>query len=176
MLRRSHCRLFFPGMPGGAGGDVNQLQQMMQQQGAGGGCPGGSCGAPGAGGMNPQMMQQLAQRMQSPDMQGRMRDAMAKMGQIMPRAGGGGDGGGKVSMVMMGVGENERGKKVARAAKLDFDMATGKISKDFHEKQLDPDDLQLPKETVENYDTEDCIEVTLEDPVEKIESESGMKK
>lgn len=73
-------------------------------------------------------------------------------------------------MMAFGVGENERGKKVARAAKVSFDANTGKVEKDFQETQLDPDDLNLPKETVENYDTEGAMEVTFVEDQRHVES------
>jgi hypothetical protein len=86
-------------------------------------------------------------------------------------------GGGQMMGAMaFGVGENEKGKKVARAAKMTFDPATGEMKKDFVEKQLEPDDVQLPKETVENYDTTNCIEVELEEAPQKKLSDSDQSK
>lgn len=176
MLRKSHRLFFFPGMggnnnnaPPGAGGNfANALQQQMmqQQQGGGGGAPGFNFGNMG---MNPQALSQLREQMQkqmTPEMRDQMRNQMLQNL-------GGKQGGGKISLGMMGVGVNEKGKRVARGAKIDFDMATGKMSKDFHEKQLDPDDPMLPKETVENYDTSDCIEIHLDESGKVIASDGG---
>lgn len=70
-----------------------------------------------------------------------------------------GAGGMKMGMMAFGMGENEKGKKVARAAKMSVDLQTGKLEKDFMEKQVEPDDVALPKETVESYETEGAIEV-----------------
>ena len=66
-------------------------------------------------------------------------------------------------MMAFGVGENEKGKKCARAAKMVFDPASGEMKKEFRETQIEPDDVQLPKEKVENNDTSNCIEVELEE-------------
>lgn len=70
-----------------------------------------------------------------------------------------GAGGMKMGMMAFGMGENEKGKKVARAAKMSVDLQTGKLEKDFVEKQVEPDDVALPKETVESYETDGAIEV-----------------
>lgn len=100
--------------------------------------------------------QQLRKSMPS-EVQEAMRNAMAD------RMKGGGQGG-KIGMMAFGEGVNEKGKRVARGAKMEFDMSTGKMTKDFHEKQLDPDDPQLPRETVGNYDTTGAIEVDVDAP------------
>ncbi|AIO01318.1 hypothetical protein LPMP_330250 [Leishmania panamensis] len=87
-----------------------------------------------------------------------MRDNMASMLQSALQ----GDGsipGGSIGMMAFGMGENEKGKKMARAAKLSYDLKTGKVNKDFVEEQLEPDDISLPKETVEDYHTEGALEV-----------------
>jgi hypothetical protein len=138
---------------------------------------------PGVGQMDPavstlfhQKMQESTQALKSGQFSASMIQNL--MGQDLP--GGGGQmtemlmrnmsnlakvGGGASGMGMMafGMGENEKGKKVARAAKMVYDPATGQMKKDFVEQQLEPDDVQLPKETVENYDTSNCIEVELEE-------------
>jgi hypothetical protein len=165
MLRKTRSVFFFPGNAAG-GGNFAGLQQMMQQN------PNqknqnplaqmmmnknDNAGGAGAA-FDPAALAQMRQQFQSqmtPEMREQMRNQMLQNF--------GGKNGGTISFGMMGVGVNEKGKKVARAAKLDFDMSTGKMEKNFHEKQLDPDDPMLPKETVENYDTEDCIEVKLDD-------------
>lgn len=77
-----------------------------------------------------------------------------------------------MGVMAFGVGENERGKKVARGAKMEFDPATGKMKTEFAEHQLDPDDIPLPKETVENYDTENCVEVEFAEDTKKVKGES----
>ncbi|XQJ29965.1 hypothetical protein NXY56_006029 [Leishmania guyanensis] len=87
-----------------------------------------------------------------------MRDNMASMLQSALQ-GDGGMPGGSIGMMAFGMGENEKGKKVARAAKLSYDLKTGKVNKDFVEEQLEPDDISLPKETVEDYHTEGALEV-----------------
>jgi hypothetical protein len=159
MLKRSVRRLQ-QGFPGG-GGFGNMLQQMQNQGGprpggAGGGMPGGMGGMP-----DPAMMQQMQAQMSmmaggggtGNDMQARMRDMMQNMG-------GGGEGG-KIGVMAFGHGENEKGKKVARGAKIMMDMKTGKIESDFTEEQLEPDDMLLPKETVGDYTTDGAIEVDI---------------
>ena len=73
-------------------------------------------------------------------------------------------------MMAFGVGENERGKKVARGASLVYNPATGKMETNFAEHQLDPDDPMLPKGAVENYDTKDAIEVEFEEERGKIQA------
>lgn len=82
---------------------------------------------------------------------------------------------GGIEFGMMGTTVNEKGKRVAVAgkARIDIDPVTGKpridpASMEMHKQQLDPDDPMLPKETVENYDTENCIEVTLEEDADKL--------
>lgn len=102
------------------------------------------------------MMQQQLQRALSPEMKDNLQRMMSSMTA-------GKEGFGTIGVMAFGMGENERGKKVARGAKMEFDPATGKMKTDFHEHQLDPDDPMLPKETVENYDTSNCIEVELDD-------------
>lgn len=72
--------------------------------------------------------------------------------------------GGKMGVMAFGLGENERGKKVARAAQMSYDMQTGEVNKDFVEQQLEPDDPSLPKETVEDYSTDGAMEVEFVDP------------
>ena len=111
----------------------------------------------GNGFMDPNSIAQMQNTLRA-NMTPEMRDSMASMLQSALQ---GGDGmpDGSVGMMAFGVGENEKGKKVARAAKLSYDLKTGKVNKDFVEEQLEPDDVSLPKETVENYDTEGATEV-----------------
>lgn len=78
-----------------------------------------------------------------------------------------GGGGMKMGVMAFGMGENEKGKKVARAAKMSVDLQTGKLEKNFVEKQVEPDDVALPKETVESYETEGAIEVEFVDDNKK---------
>ncbi|EPY34707.1 hypothetical protein STCU_01395 [Strigomonas culicis] len=99
-------------------------------------------------------MQQTLQASLTPE----MRDSMASM---MHSALQRGDGmpGGQMGMMAFGMGENEKGKKVARGATLSYDLKTGKVNKDFMEQQLEDDDPCLPKETVGDYSTEGAMEV-----------------
>jgi hypothetical protein len=151
---------------GAAGSSANQFTQMMQQAQMAqdkGGC--GPCG----GDMSPpngNMMEMLQKQMQNSPMGGgrmpaHLKNAMANMSS--------GAGGGKMGMAMMGDTVDERGKKVRRAVKMEVDMATGKMSVDKAEKQLDPDDVQLPKETVGDYTTEGATEVQFEEDVKFVQ-------
>ncbi|CAD2217846.1 hypothetical protein AGDE_01771 [Angomonas deanei] len=108
-------------------------------------------------------MQQTLQANLTPE----MRDSMAS---ILQSALQNGDGmpGGQMGMMAFGVGENEKGKKVARGAKLSYDLKTGKVNKDFVEQQLEEDDVSLPKDTVEDYTTDGAIEVEFEEDTKKI--------
>lgn len=112
---------------------------------------------PGSGFMDPHGIAQMQNTLRQ-NLTPEMRDSMASMLQSALQ---GGDGmpGGSMGMMAFGMGENEKGKKVARAAKLSYDLKTGKVNKDFVEEQLEPDDVSLPKETVENYDTTGATEV-----------------
>jgi hypothetical protein len=137
------------GAQGGAGG--NPFSSLMQQ---------GAGGRPNAGGfgLDPEAMKQMQNQMRAmmsnPQMQEQMRNAISNPGM-------GGEGG-KIGVMAFGHGVNEKGKRVVRGAKLEIDPKTGKISKDFAEKQLDPDDPMLPKETVEDYNTDGAIEVEVD--------------
>ena len=140
------------------GGDLGNMLQQMQQQGSGGRGggqqpQGGGCGPGGCGAPTPEMMQQLQAQMGNMMSGGNMNEMMKNMG--------GQGGGAKVGMMAFGQGENERGKRVNRAAKMVFDTETGKMETDFHEEQIDPDDPMLGKETVGNYDTDGAIEVDI---------------
>lgn len=112
---------------------------------------------PGSGFMDAQGIAQMQNTLRA-NMTPEMRDSMASMLQSALQ---GGDGmpGGSVGMMAFGMGENEKGKKVARAAKLSYDLKTGKVNKDFVEEQLEPDDVSLPKETVDDYSTDGAVEV-----------------
>jgi hypothetical protein len=112
---------------------------------------------PGSGFIDPYSIAQMQNTLKT-NLTPEMRDSMASMLQSALQ---GSDGmpGASLGMMAFGVGENEKGKKVARAAKLSYDLKTGKVNKDFMEEQLEPDDVSLPKETVENYDTEGATEV-----------------
>lgn len=103
-------------------------------------------------------MQQTLQANLTPE----MRESMSA---LLQNAGGlTNEGGMKMGVMAFGMGENERGKKVARAAKMSVDLQTGKMEKDFVEQQVEPDDLNLPKETVESYETEGAMEVEFVEP------------
>lgn len=158
MIRRASIRRFFPG----AGGN------FVQPSGSPGVPPGG---VPPGGMPNPMMMAAMAQRM-SNALTPEQREQMQKqMGQFM-----GGEGM-KMGMMAFGVGENEKGKKVARVGKIMIDPKTGKVlERDFVEKQLEEDDLQLPKETVESYDTSNATEIELTDELlEPVKQEQSTK-
>ncbi|GET91761.1 hypothetical protein, conserved [Leishmania tarentolae] len=101
-----------------------------------------------------------------------MRESMASMLEAALK---GGDGipGCSVGMMAFGMGENEKGKKVARAAKVYCDLKTGKVDKDFVEEQLEPDDISLPKETVEDYSTEGALEVEFVEDQKKVDAGAG---
>ena len=163
----------FPGMPGGGLGNLMQtISQRQQQRDEGGGAAGSTGGGfspPNR--FNPQAMAQFKDaiaKSMTPDLQAQMQQ---RMSQMMQGGMGDGAGGGKIGIMMMGVGENERGKKVARAAKMEIDPKTGKISKDFVEKQLDPDDVMLPKSATQNYDSSDATEIEI--PSELLEEQEG---
>ncbi|KAG5469282.1 hypothetical protein LSCM1_02497 [Leishmania martiniquensis] len=126
---------------------------------------------PGSGFIDPQSISQM-QRTLRANLTPEMRESMASMLQSALQ---GGDGmpGGSVGMMAFGMGENEKGKKVARAAKLSYDLKTGRVSKDFVEEQLEPDDVSLPKETVEDYSTESALEVEFVEDREKAGGRAG---
>lgn len=114
----------------------------------------------GSGFLDPSMIKEMQEKVRS-TLTPEIRQSMEAMLQGM---GAGGDlapkmGEMKMGMMAFGMGENEKGKKVARAAKMSMDLRTGKMEKDFVEQQVEPDDLSLPKETVEKYETEGAIEV-----------------
>ncbi|KAG5469637.1 hypothetical protein CUR178_01774 [Leishmania enriettii] len=127
---------------------------------------------PGSGFIDPQSISQMQSALRA-NMTPEMRDSMASM---LKSALQGGDGmpGGSVGMMAFGMGQNEKGKTVARAAKLSYDLKTGKVSKDFVEEQLEPDDISLPRETVEDYSTESALEVEFVEDHEKADA-SGVR-
>lgn len=159
MLRRSICMFQF------AGGAKNPFEDLLKPVANPNRFDGNFGGNPGI--LDESLLQNMRSQMQrnlTPELQSSIQNMMASMrsGQMPMPFGGGGEGG-KIGVMAFGMGENERGKKVARGAKLEFDPATGKMSTDFQEHQIDPDDPMLPKETVENYDTANCIEVEFDD-------------
>ncbi|RNF04481.1 hypothetical protein TraAM80_05130 [Trypanosoma rangeli] len=112
----------------------------------------------GSATMDPSMLQNMHRTLNqslTPEVQESMRAMMEGLKR--------GDGIPQMGMMAFGVGENEKGKKVARGAKLTFDPNTGKVSKDFLESQLEEDDPMLPKGTVGDYHTEGAIEVEFEE-------------
>lgn len=124
----------------------------------------------GSGVIDPSAIAQM-QRMLQANITPEMRDSMAKMMRSnLQGDGGGGDA--SMGMMAFGLGENEKGKKVARAAKLSYDLKTGKVSKDFMEQQLDPDDVSLPKDTVGNYDTDGAVEVEFVEATQELHGKS----
>ncbi|KAH9578215.1 hypothetical protein LSM04_008382 [Trypanosoma melophagium] len=108
--------------------------------------------------MDPAMLQNMHQTLKQ-SLTPEMRDSMRAMMEGLQR----GDGLPQMGMMAFGVGENEKGKKVARGAKLAYDPNTGKISKDFVEKQIEEDDPMLSSGRTENYKAEDDIEVQFEE-------------
>ncbi|CCW63042.1 unnamed protein product [Phytomonas sp. EM1] len=99
----------------------------------------------------------------SPEMQDSMKSLMDSIskGDGMPQGFG---------VMAFGLGENEKGKKVARAARMMYDTKNGKLDKDFMEQQLEPDDVSLPKETVEDYNTEGAIDVEFVEDQKRFET------
>lgn len=83
----------------------------------------------------------------------------------------GNDEGPRMGVMAFGMGENEKGKKVARAAKYEYNDKGESISKDFFEQQLEEDDAQLPKETVEDYSTAGAMEVEFVEDQNKFEKD-----
>ena len=172
-MRQTVRRLQMP--PGGPG-------SILQQMGRSGGMPGSSMGMTGAmqggapfppmsmmgGGPGGQVPPEVLEKLQQATGGMNLGDIVAQAQKMaMAQGGPGGDGGPKMGMYMMGQGVDERGKRVARMGKVIKDMKTGKVEKDFVEKQLDPDDVALPKEPVSEYATEDAIEVEVDaTPVE----------
>ncbi|KAG5468938.1 hypothetical protein LSCM4_02331 [Leishmania orientalis] len=123
---------------------------------------------PGSGFIDPQSISQMQSALRA-NMTPEMRDSMASMLKSALQDANGMPGG-SVGMMAFGMGENEKGKKVARAAKLSYDLKTGKVIKDFVEEQLEPDDLSLPRETVEDYSTESALEVEFVEDHEKADA------
>ncbi|KPI86860.1 hypothetical protein ABL78_4050 [Leptomonas seymouri] len=123
---------------------------------------------PGSGYMDPHSIAQMQNTLRA-SMTPELRDSMASMLQSALQSGDGMPGG-SMGMMAFGVGENERGKKVARAAKLSYDLKTGKVNKDFMEEQLEPDDVSLPKETVGDYNTDGATEVEFVEDQKQVKS------
>lgn len=135
--------------PGGQGGAAGDRRFDGNFQG----------GGPFAA-IDPSALQSMAAQMKrsmTPEVQENLRKMMSGMQQGQQDFG-------KMGIMAFGVGENEKGKKVARGAKIEFDPATGKISKDFHEHQLDPDDPML-SQSAESKAAEaaPCTEVQFEE-------------
>ncbi|EAN78469.1 uncharacterized protein TEOVI_000322300 [Trypanosoma equiperdum] len=160
----------FSGGPGGYPTDADALAKILTQ--AKKGSFNGSSSSPsdffdgrfvgGSPTMDPAMLQDMHQKLNQ-SLTPEVRESMKAMMESIQR----GDGMPQMGMMAFGVGENEKGKKVARGAKLMFDPSTGKLSKDFVEKQLEDDDPVLPKETVGDYNTEGAIEVEFEEDARK---------
>ncbi|ORC90465.1 uncharacterized protein TM35_000082630 [Trypanosoma theileri] len=108
--------------------------------------------------MDPSMLQNMHQTLKQ-SLTPEMRDSMRAMMEGLQR----GDGLPQMGMMAFGVGENEKGKKVARGAKLAYDPNTGKFTKDFVEKQIEEDDPMLSSGKTEHYKAEDDIEVQFEE-------------
>lgn len=83
----------------------------------------------------------------------------------------GGEDGPRMGVMAFGVGENEKGKKVARAAKYEYNAKGESVSKDFFEHQLEDDDVQLPKETVDDYSTDGAMEVEFVEDQKRFEKD-----
>ncbi|CUI15292.1 Hypothetical protein, putative [Bodo saltans] len=104
-----------------------------------------------------QAMASQMQRAMTPEVQESMRQMMSGMTQ-------GSQNFGKMGVMAFGVGENERGKKVARKASLEFDPATGKVKQDFEEHQIDPDDPMIAQSAESKAaDEAPCMEVQFEE-------------
>ncbi|KAF8291618.1 hypothetical protein TcYC6_0124410 [Trypanosoma cruzi] len=145
--------------------DFAKILSQAQKNSPGCGCSSDFFNGRFAGGsatIDPSMLQDM-HRTLNQSLSPEVRDSMRAMMEGLKR----GDGLPQMGVMAFGVGENERGKKVARGAKLAFDPNTGKVSKDFVEKQLEEDDPMLPKETVGDYHTEGAIEVEFEEDAKR---------
>lgn len=67
---------------------------------------------------------------------------------------------GGMGMMAFGVGENENGKRVAKAAKVFVDN-NGNVTKEYKEQQIDPDDMLPKADGANSY--EDATEVSFEE-------------
>ncbi|RNF24674.1 uncharacterized protein Tco025E_02433 [Trypanosoma conorhini] len=178
-MRRSHALIFLAAagcfhatptrlrqhQPGGGGlSNIDDFAKILSQAKAN--SPGNGSSSDffngrfegGSATMDPSMLQNM-HRTLNQSLTPEMQDSMRAMMEGLKR----GDGIPQMGVMAFGVGENERGKKVARGAKLTFDPNTGRVSKDFVESQLEEDDPMLPKETVGDYHTEGAIEVEFEE-------------
>ncbi|CCW66132.1 unnamed protein product [Phytomonas sp. Hart1] len=99
----------------------------------------------------------------SPEMQDSMKSFMdsIRTGDGLPQGFG---------VMAFGLDENEKGKKVARAARMMYDTKSGKVEKDFIEQQLEPDDMSLPKDTVGDYSTEGALDTEFVEDQNTIET------
>jgi hypothetical protein len=159
MMRRSRFVMQFPG---GAG--HNPFAGLMNApQGGGGGknrFDGNFAGSGNFANIDASALQSMASQMQramTPEVQESMRQMMSGMSQ-------GNQNFGKMGVMAFGVGENERGKKVARKASIEFDPATGKMKKEFEEHQIDPDDPMISQSAESKAaDEAPCMEVQFEE-------------
>ena len=190
LLRPTATALMFPGMGGGSSGGTPSFQEMFarareqhqaQQQQSQGALNPFAGGMGGGGALNPfgggtcsvptgslrgdefidmsrlQMMQQQMQQSFTPEMRQAVSDTISGL-----RSGNGPQGG--MGMMAFGVGENENGKRVAKAAKVFVDT-DGNVTKEYKEHQIDPDDM-LPKHDkadANTYNYEDATEVRFEE-------------
>lgn len=159
-MRRSRCLV--QQFPGG-GGAHNPFAGLMNtpQRGANSNnrFDGNFQGSGPFANLDPSALQSMADQMKrsmTPEVQETMRNMMSGMSH-------GNQNFGKMGIMAFGVGENERGKKVARKAKLEFDPATGKIVQDFEEHQIDPDDPMIAQsEESKAAEAAPCMEVEFE--------------
>eukprot|EP00796_Vickermania_ingenoplastis_P004159 gene4159-3000_t len=129
------------------------LSQQIKPMQSGDRFDGNFCGSPGF--LDTSLLANMQQTLRA-NMTPEMKESMEALLQGSDLTNGSGM---KMGVMAFGMGENERGKKVARAAKMSVDLETGKMEKDFVEQQMEPDDVSLPKDTVESYDTEGAMEV-----------------
>lgn len=102
-------------------------------------------------------MQKVFERSVSPEMREQIRGAMMNKSGNMS------------GMMAFGMTENEKGKRVMKASAVMRDEFGNLVHNEHMEHQLDPDDVELPKETVGNYDTDGSIEVEFEEDAKKID-------
>lgn len=164
-LRFAFCRsllVYSSGSPPDFRSLLNQKMQSPTVRGTGDRFDGKFEG--GSGFLDPSIINQMQETLNS-GLTSEMKESMAALFQNAGTSGlANPDQLGEMKMGMMafGMGENEKGKKVMRGAKLAVDLRSGKVEKDFVEQQVEEDDVSLPKHTVENYDTEGAIEVEFE--------------
>lgn len=141
------------------------LAKQGQQAGAGSQFDGQFCGGDGMlDGSAIANMQKTLRASMTPEMMESMRNAVMQNG---PQGLSDMEGGGMMGMMAFGMGENEKGKRVARAAKMTMNMKTGKMEHDFREEQLDPDDECLPKQEAQVPPVGEVTEVEFVDESSK---------